>query len=71
MRFGQFVEDVGGGFCAEFADVLANEAIAEADEEIANIDRRGNAVLDMHCRAAIAKFVAVLDVVVYKRSFVK
>lgn len=48
----------GGGRC------FHDEPVALADEEIARIQRHGNAVLFVRCRLTITVSVAVFDVVV-------
>jgi hypothetical protein len=44
--------------------------IFRPDEIIADVDGRGRTELAMQCLIAIAKFVVVLNVVVYQRGFV-
>ena len=71
VRIRQAVEDVGGAIAAEFLAFAADQAIAQAEQVIADVDGRADAVLAMQRCPAIAEGVVVLDVVVNQRSLVK
>src|SRR5262249_23706648 len=71
VRFGQSIEDVRGAVTAEFLAVAANETIAQADEVVADVDCRADAVAAVQGFPAVAKRVVVLDVVVNEGRLVK
>ena len=71
MGVGQAVENVGRAVAAEFLALAAHQAIAQADQVIADVDGRADAVLPVQRFLAVAEGVVVLDVVVDQRRLVK
>ena len=71
MRVGELVEDVGRDFGAEFLAVAAHEAIAQADQVVADVDGRADAVDAVQRFLAVAERVVVLDVVVNQAGLVE
>src|SRR5262249_59279177 len=78
LAFGQFqvglcqaVDNFGGDVRPEVLAVAGHDAVAEADEVVADIDGRGGTVLPVPRLAAVAEGVVVLDVVVDQRRLVE
>ena len=64
-------QDVGHAVAAEILLPTGDQAIAQADQVIADIDGRAHAVLAVEGRSAIAEGVIVLDVIMDQRRLVK
>ena len=71
VRVGQVIDDVGSGSGRHVARLAADQAIAQADQVVADIDGRGHAMPPMQRLMAVTVFIIVLDVVVHERGFVK
>ena len=71
MGLAHLVQDVRRAVAAELLALAADEAVAQADQVVADVDRRADAILAVQRLAAVAEGVVVLDVVVDQRRFVK
>ena len=68
---GELVEDVGGAVAAQLLAFAGHQPVAEADQVVADVDGRADAVLPVQRGPAVAEGVVVLDVVVDQRRLVE
>ena len=71
MGVGQAIQNVRGAIAAEFFALPGDQPIAEAEQIVADVDRRANAILAMQRGTAVAEGVVIFDVVMHQRCLVK
>src|SRR5262245_53614399 len=65
------MENVRRAVAPQFLAIAAGEAITQADQVVADVDRRADAVPPVQRFPTVAEGVVVLDVIVYQRRLVK